>query len=199
MNKIIKNLIFAIVILILIALNIYIFISNNSKKKENDRKEENELNQAMSGYSVNDYSVNDVATKEQYENSIKEVLQTKTEKTRMQTYVGEFLDFIDFGKYDNAYSLLNSDFKTNNFKTIDDFKKYCAENFPKDIALNYVNIERQGEYWIVTADIWDTSNIDYSTIEKRFVVKENGNNDFTISFQKENVLLSAVESEEQDD
>ncbi len=116
---------------------------------------------------------------------MKEKVSKMGERSRMQTYIGEFLGYITQGRYDKAYGYLNEDFKKNYFDTEEKFKDYVTKNFPKVIATKYTDIERRGTYYILTVDIFDAMDSSTGTITRRFVVKELGKNEFTISFQTE--------------
>ena len=105
------------------------------------------------------------------------------ERNRCQTYIGEFLSWIEEGNYDKAYNVLNSDFRTNYFPSVDEFKQYVLSHFPKNSVLQYDDINRQSPYYIVTVTMDDDLDSSFATLKQRFVVKENGNNDFEISFQ----------------
>ena len=65
---------------------------------------------------------------------------------------------------------------------MEDFKKYAEEKFPQTlIAVEYNNIERQGQYYILFTTIKTPLNVDYS-MDQKFILIENGFNDFKISF-----------------
>ena len=125
-------------------------------------------------------------TKEEIEENTNELeiadLKDKDERTRIQQYCGKFIRYIENKEYDKAYNLLYPDFKNNYFKTVEDFKKYAEEKFPKTlIAVEYNNIERQGQYYILFTTIKTPLNVDYS-MDQKFILIENGFNDFKISF-----------------
>ena len=61
-------------------------------------------------------------------------------------------------------------------------KKYAEEKFPQTlIAVEYNNIERQGQYYILFTTIKTPLNVEYS-MDQKFILIENGFNDFKISF-----------------
>ena len=125
-------------------------------------------------------------TKEEIEENTNQLeiedLKDKDERTRIQQYCGKFIRYIENKEYDKAYNLLYPDFKNNYFKTVEDFKKYAEEKFPQTlIAVEYNNIERQGQYYILFTTIKTPLNVDYS-MDQKFILIENGFNDFKISF-----------------
>ena len=118
------------------------------------------------------------------QNTISSKLETMPERNRIQTYFGRFITYIENKDFENAYKLLNENFKNNYFSNLDSFKNYF-ENYPKNIAVNYTNIERQGEIFVLTVEISDMFDEEAKKITKRIVVRENGLNDFKISFEVE--------------
>lgn len=167
-----KNIITIIVILILVSLNISVFISHHTPKT----KKKTIINEYPN---VVETVPDDNATAQAMQNNISQM----GERDRCQTYIGEFFTWIDNKEYDKAYNVLNSNFKANNFATIEDFQKYCEEKFPQSAVLSYTNIERESPYYILTLTVDDDSNSNFKSYSQRFVVKENGNNNFEISFQ----------------
>lgn len=126
-------------------------------------------------------------TKQDIENDIntKQAEQLKEnnadERTRMQEYVGRFVNYISTGNYSNAYDLLYPEFKNNYFKTLDDFTNYCKSHFPSSfVTVEYSNFERQGKYYFVFTKI---SSVSSSTgMEQKFILMESDYNKYYISF-----------------
>ena len=171
----IKIVVFSIVVLILISLNLVVFINHNSGNKIVDSDIDNE-------YTPKNI-VREVADDNVVEQSMQNNISQMGERNRCQTYIGEFLTWIEDGNYSKAYNSLNSEFKSNYFPSEEEFKNYVDTHFPKSSVLTYEDINRQSPYYIVTVKMEDDSNSSFATITERFVVKENGNNKFEISFQ----------------
>ena len=115
-----------------------------------------------------------------------EDLKGKDERTRIQQYCGKFIRYIESKDYDRAYALLYPDFKNNYFKTVENFQKYAEEKFPSTlIAVEYNNIERQGQYYILFTTIKTPLDSSYS-MDQKFILIENGFNDFQLSFDVKN-------------
>ena len=173
MDKKIVNILLAIGVLIMIAINILIFINNSQEKEITNIASEN-ISQN------NNYQM----TNQEMQSKIDDRITNMPEKSRMQTYFGTFINYIEKRNYENAYKLLNEDFRNNYFKTIQDFENYFA-NYPKNIVVNYTDIDRQGELFVLTVEIKDMFDNTFNAITKRIVIREKGANDFTISFQVE--------------
>lgn len=173
-NKTIKTVLFFIVILVLISLNLVVFINEHSDKKVKIEDTNEYVPQNI---------VRQIADDNTIEQSMQNNISQQGERNRCQTYIGEFLTWIEDGNYIKAYNTLNKDFKTNYFPSVDEFKTYVTTHFPKNSVLEYVDISRQDPYYIVTVKMNDDVDRSFTTLTERFVVKENGNNDFEISFQ----------------
>lgn len=174
MDKKIKIILLIILALILLAINIMVYISNNdkSKIKENDNQ-------------VNTIIEHNIATEEETENSRKEMLNEYSEATRMKTYVGQYLSYIDSEKYEDAYNLLYQNFKNTYFKTFVDFENYAKEKYPSEIMAEYTNMNKEGNIYILSVKIQDPTNKEYKTLEQNIVIQENDLNDFVLSFNVE--------------
>lgn len=169
--------ILVVIAILLILINVYnisklIIIANNREKAENPNTAE------VTG--------SENVTAEEIEQNAKdrelEGLKDADERTRIQQYCGTFIRHIENEEYDKAYDLLYPDFKTNYFKTLEDFTKYVQEKFPSDlIVVSYDNIERQGQYYILFTTIKTPLDSSYS-MDQKFILIENGFNDFKVSF-----------------
>ena len=173
MKKRIINLLLTIVVLIFVAINIKIFINNH--------KEETSNVQNNIGISSN---ITQNEQEEDTQNTVTSKVADMTERSRMQTYFGTFISYIEEKDYENAYNLLNENFKNNYFSTIEQFEEYMKK-YPKDMAVEYKDIERQGELFVLTVEIKDVFNSETPKITQRIVIRELGVNKFTISFQVE--------------
>lgn len=178
-NKLIY-IVLIIIILILIALNIQVYINNNfevNSIKENSTEQNLALNQEINT------NYNTSSNDEDQQNRDKKVA-TLNERQRMQTYFGRYLSYIESGDYQSAYDLLYDGFKQNYFPTLDKFVTYAQSNYPKNIVVEYTNIEREGTVFILTVKIRDALNDTTQTevSEQQVVITENNVNDFKLSF-----------------
>lgn len=167
--KILFFLLIVVIVIIVVVNTIFMTKSNNA---------ENTL--------VNGIAQENILTAEEIEENTNQLeiedLKGKDERTRIQQYCGKFIRYIESKDYDKAYALLYPDFKNNYFKTVEDFKKYAEEKFPSTlIAVEYNNIERQGKYYILFTTIKTPLDTSYS-MDQKFILIENGFNDFQLSF-----------------
>ena len=120
------------------------------------------------------------------ENMIIGKIQNMSEIGRIQIYCGEFLKFIEQERYEKAYKCLNDEFKNNYFDTLEKFTEYVKNKYPKtNIAVTYNNAERRGGVFILKVKISQVLNTEFKGFEQRIVIRENGANDYKISFQVE--------------
>lgn len=109
-------------------------------------------------------------------------LSTLGERERIERYISKFITFIEYGNYEDAYQLLNSEFKSNYFPTLTSFEDYAKTKFPKTCSLTHTNFERNGEVYVLWVTITSVSGSKDSGIDMTFVVKENDLNNFEMSF-----------------
>lgn len=163
-----------IVLLILICINIAYVINNILKDPE--RKETTKTN------TNTNTTQSTVSVDEAYMNRLKKM----GERDRMEHYFGKYITYIEKKEYEKAYDLLYPEFKNRYFKTLEEYKNYIQEKYPKDmISVNYNNIERQGEYYVLFIEIVDLSNSsknDEKKITQKVVLYEKDYDDFVLSF-----------------
>lgn len=113
-----------------------------------------------------------------------EELKKMGETSRIQFYVSKYISYLEEGDYESAYNLLYDEFKQNYFKTQEEFTAYVKNKYSDLITLEYEKTERLGPYYVVTVNFKDLIN-DTKNYTQLFVLKENGFNDFVLSFQAE--------------
>jgi hypothetical protein len=77
---------------------------------------------------------------------------------------------------------LYPEFKQNYFQDLEKYQSYVEEKYPTTMVLSYSNIERQGHYFIVYANIIDPLE-EKEYISQKFIIYENDYNDYIISFE----------------
>lgn len=164
-----KTIITLMIICIILAIIISLIIL--SIKKDNEAK-------------PNVPSENHIETAEEKNAREIEELKKLGETTRMQFYISKYISYIEEGDYENAYNLLYDEFKQNYFKTQEEFTSYIKNKYSDIITLDYEKTERLGPYYVVTVNFKDLIN-DTKNYTQLFVLKENGFNDFVLSFQAE--------------
>ena len=110
MDKNLKKILVSIGILVLVALNIWVFIKYNFND-ENVSKEEKNIKQIQNVFNQYDNSQGSQNSVEQIENSIDAALASMDERSRIERYFGKFINAIENKNYSSAYSMLNDSFK----------------------------------------------------------------------------------------
>jgi len=112
-----------------------------------------------------------------------------SESDRIKYYFNEYITYLEDSNYESAYNLLYKDFKDQYFKTLDDFTKYVQKKYLPVMSVQYDDITRLGNYYVLTVSFLDVFN---STEDKpviwttqKFIIYENDYNDFQMSFQAE--------------
>lgn len=123
-----------------------------------------------------------VAVDEKLNEIEKKDLSAMGERDRIEYYLSSFIDAIENKKYEEAYEMLYEDFKTNYFPTLASFEEYAPKTFPKICVIEYTNIERNGNVYIVWATMSSALAGKDTGVEMKFVIQENGLNDFDLSF-----------------
>ena len=171
-------IVIGIILIILILLLVVLKVFN----KQNNQLSENDIQK-----------ISEEADKKE-KDAILERLYKMSEQERINYYCAEFFKLIDTKKYEQAYNLLYDEYKENYFPSLASFKRYVQEYFPDDIALNFTNIERLGEIYVLWVDVKDSLNgVKFGhNFSMNVVVKENDYNDYVLSFSRN----SAVEEQE---
>lgn len=169
MNEKTKKLILVVISILVVILFILTVISKIQVKEE-DLTEEQKVELRMQ------------AVKQERVNKINQM----TERDRIEYYFSEFIKAVEYEKYDEAYKMLNNDFKKNYFPTIDDFSKYVKNNFPMEIGINYNNIERNGSLYVLWITMVNPISVNKdSAKEMNIVIKEHAVGEFEMSFSVE--------------
>lgn len=170
----IKDIILVILVLVMLCVNIIIYIN----KFELDNEEEIVVNTSEED------NLNNVVSHNTSDGEKEKSLKSMSERERMEYYFSEFMEYIENGKYQEAYDLLYPEFKDNYFKTLDDFKKYVNKTYPDFVSFSYNNIDRQGYIYVLTITVINPDvSKDEAKKSQRIVIKENDFNDFVLSFQ----------------
>lgn len=164
------NKLLIISIIILIFLIIAVIITKNNSQKEVD-------------YSKMTDEEAEVVVEEQIEEMEKNELGEMGERDRMEHYVSSFVEAIENKEYEDAYEMLYDDFKKNYFPTYSEFEEYAKNKFPSMISLEHTNFERNGDVYVLWANLSNPMGSKDASIEMNFVVRENDLNDFDLSFK----------------
>ena len=172
-----KDLILLIIILIIAIISLTLFVKEFAGNKE-EQQDNN-----VSNSTTTQNSTNNQVSVPQTQDEIAEELSKKGERDRMEYYVGEYFKHLEKGEYDEAYNMLYAEFKQNYFPTVEKFEEYVKKTYPSTWALDYDDISRQGDIYVLRLKIYDVLGSKENEKVQRIVVKENNYNDFVLSFQ----------------
>ena len=109
-------------------------------------------------------------------------LKNMGERERMEYYVSKFITSIGNKSYEYAYSLLYDEYKEKYFPTLEKFEEYVQTKLPSRLSVEYTNIERNGEIYVLWVTLKNPVGTEQTEVEMNFIVKENALNDFVMSF-----------------
>lgn len=178
--------IIVIAILAMISMFINMIFSNNNNNITNNRA------------SVSTSNSQNTITTENIETDRQEKILTKlknmTERDRMEYYFGTFVSKLDEKDYESAYNMLYEEYRKTYFPSMSSFKEYVQEIYSGMTSVEYNNIERNGDIYILWVTINDLNGksveiIDEAEVstgkEVKVVIREYGYNDFVMSFSAE--------------
>lgn len=184
------GIILFIIIDIIVAIQI---LGNNMSIKSNKNEKNEKTNIVNNEGKITDKSSsslkevlgiqNITTTSSDLEKQVDNKNTTMNEGTRIKNYCAKYFDAIEFGEYDEAYEMLNDNFKAKYFNNKETFIEYAKRTYPTGtIVLQYKDVSQKGEIYEVKLSISDDDNKNYKAIEQTLVVRENSANDFKISF-----------------
>lgn len=173
-SKELSIFVFCVVIVFVILLIAYIYVTFNRANAGKGSK-----NTSVENYIE---ATTENIIKAEKDAKIVELSKMK-ERNRIEYYATSFIEHVENKEYQEAYELLNKDFRKNYFPSLKEFSDYCEIKFSKMMDVNYTNFERNGEIYVIWATITDAINGGKDAgIQYNIVVKENDYNDFELSF-----------------
>ena len=110
-----------------------------------------------------------------------EKYNSTNEQGKVVLNIQKFIDAINSYDYNYAYNCLSAGFKTNYFKTVQDFEKYIESTLYAKNEVSYESFEEQSGLYKYKVKITNKENQTESTT-KTFIVKLNDGTDFEMSF-----------------
>lgn len=176
-------IILTIILLILIGINITLFLNKLLLPMYANNKVKKEYEEIIAKRDEKIKSITDRKTDEELEaEELKEVKNMK-EKKRMQYYFSKYITYIEESNYEKAYSLLYEEYRNNYFPTLEDFEKYVKQKYSNFMSVEYKEMSRQGEYYILTVDIYNLLTNEIIEKEQKYIIKENDFLNYVLSFQ----------------
>lgn len=139
-------------------------------------------------YIIKEYKYTDYTIEIQEENKENEEYLNKylalspTEK--VEENIKRVYQLIDDKEYESVYNLLDSQFKSSNFVTLEQFENYAKETFFEYNVLGKITIQEQGQNYVINVPYKDGYSSVAEKREKNFVMRLQENTDFILSFEK---------------
>jgi len=179
MKKEIKKLdiIVLILSLILVMVNIYIYRTkvvrpiNTAKNKEIVKEIYSE---------EDDQEIEDETEEDELANR-REELKSLGERDRMELYFSKYIEYVENEEYRSAYNLLYSEFRNTYFDTLEKYEEYVKNKYPAMLDIEYTNIERQGDIYVLFINVKNLFN-EEEAFEQKIVIRENDFDSFELSF-----------------
>ena len=111
-------------------------------------------------------------------------LKSMNETDRIHQYFSSYINSVDARDYETAYGYLYPEFKQNYFPDQASFETYINGYYPKFMGIQYEDIDRQGEYYILKVLVYDAiqkEQVEYK--EQSFIIYELDFGEFVLSFQ----------------
>lgn len=139
-------------------------------------------------YIIKEYKYTDYTIEIQEDNKENEEYLNKylalslTEK--VEENIKRVYQLIDDKEYESVYNLLDSQFKSSNFATLEQFENYAKETFFEYNVLGKITIQEQGQNYVINVPYKDGYSSVAEKREKNFVMRLQENTDFILSFEK---------------
>lgn len=185
-NNKIEIIIYSIIILTLIIIALILYLTKIVIPKQNEKNMNyNTTYQKQTSNNGKNKTENTTKELRRTNEEIIKYLSTLNEGNRMEYYCGKFLRLIEDHEYEKAYSYLNKDFINNYFPTAEDFKKYIINNFPEEYSIEYDDVQRFNDVYVLRLKIYDYKTLNKEPKIQRVVIKEHEYNNYEVSFQVE--------------
>lgn len=159
----------ALIACILTVINIKLYISKYEKLNDTTNEIQNTVSKPVK------------KTDEEKRQALIAELKKLKERDRMERYFGEYIGYVEAGEYQKAYDLLYPDFKQNYFPTLEKFTAYVNEKYPDIIIVDYENIERQGNYYVLFVKI-PSGGRESKLINQTIILEEKDYAEYYLSF-----------------
>lgn len=98
--------------------------------------------------------------------------------------INKFFEAVNANDYNYAYNCLAESFKQNKFPTQKQFENYIKNNFYNKNDVKYLNYRKEGNYYIYTVNIINSTDTTKS-VQKDFIVNLKEDRQFEMSFSVE--------------
>lgn len=163
-------------------------IVESSVKASDNNKQYTIVDTYGKTYIIKEYNYTDYTVEIQEDNKENEEYLNKylalSPKEKVEENIKRVYQLIDDKEYESVYNLLDSQFKSANFGTLEQFENYAKETFFDYNVLGKISIEEQGQNYVINVPYKDGYSSVAEKREKNFVMRLQENTDFILSFEK---------------
>ena len=139
-------------------------------------------------YIIKEYKYTDYTIEIQENNKENEEYLNKylalSPKEKVEENIKRVYQLIDDKEYESVYNLLDSQFKSSNFATLEQFENYAKETFFDYNVIGKITIQEQGQNYVINVPYKDGYSSVAEKREKNFVMRLQENTDFILSLEK---------------
>lgn len=111
------------------------------------------------------------------------IYKDATDNKKVYANIAKFFKMLNTKDYKAAYNVLNNTFRTSNFATLEEFKKYAKQNFfDYTEVVRSEDISKNGTYYTCKLIIKEGNKAYANEMEKDFIVSLKEGTDFEMSF-----------------
>ena len=124
---------------------------------------------------MDDYTIED--------NEFNEIYDKLSDANKVSVNIEKFIKMLNLKDYESAYKLLDSNFKKNNYPSIEAFKKYVEKNLYGYSKITTVtNSNKTGNYYITSLDLEDGESENIRKKQITIIMQLLEGTDFVMSF-----------------
>ena len=124
---------------------------------------------------MDDYTIED--------NEFNEIYDKLSDANKVSVNIEKFIKMLNLKDYESAYKLLDSNFKKNNYPSIEAFKKYVEKNLYGYSKITTVNNSNEtGNYYITSLDLEDGESENIRKKQITIIMQLLEGTDFVMSF-----------------
>ena len=176
-------IVLTIILLMTICVNVCVYIYKIISPLVQNKRVQKEYEELIKQRDEQLANIRKTKTEEEKNKEELEEVKEMEEKKRITYYFSKYITYLEEKNYEKAYDLLYEEYKNNYFPTLEDFEKYAKERYPDFMRIEHTYMSRQGDYYILTVNIYNLLTNEIIEKEQKYVIKEKDFLDYVLSFQ----------------
>lgn len=103
------------------------------------------------------------------------------EQQKVIINIQKVIEALNDKDYKYIYNKLYSDYKNNNYKTLEEFQNYMLDKFPNNVEISYNDFSKEGDIYIYNITLRE-NRLASKDINMQIIMKLNEGTDFEMSF-----------------